>query len=174
MKFRTRGWGQFAKSDLLIGLCVTLLSLSFFFVVAPAAIELPRGISHFALSPLFLPQVLAAVAAALGLAVALRGRGRQTGDGGSSEVAGAASRQSSLRRISRPATALALLTMTVVTSPWAGMTLASAVAVGGLLLLGGERRIWIYALLGGAVPYITTFLFQAVLNVPIPGGLLFD
>jgi hypothetical protein len=56
--------------------------------------------------------------------------------------------------------------------PLAGFYAASFMLVGALVWLLGERRVWMAGLAAGAVAVFTYLLFEEVLSVRLPKGLL--
>ena len=144
-----------------------LAAIVFVAFVVPIGIVAPGEDLPLALSPRFLPIVLGAAIGALALlGIAIdRWRARGGVDLGAPEIPF----QAELRVWS----AFLILFATVASVGWVGMVTASMLGFVGLLILGGERRLWVYLLAGVAFPYALGAFFENAVHVPLPAGKLF-
>jgi len=68
----------------------------------------------------------------------------------------------------RPAVLMALFALYILTLPWLGFDVGSAAFVAAALVLDGERRLWLIALVSIVFALATTMLFHWLLPYPMP------
>jgi putative tricarboxylic transport membrane protein len=85
---------------------------------------------------------------------------------------GAAPRAELLVERYKPAVLMVLLVLYILTLPWLGFDAGSAVFVAAALVLDGERRIWLIALVSTVFALAATFLFRWLLPYPMPTVIL--
>lgn len=162
MSFRPSTREQLVFGVLLLGAIVFLV------FVVPIGIVAPGGNLPLALSPRFLPIVLGVAIgglALLGIAVERWRRRGSDVDLGAPEIA--------IPAELRVWSAFLILFVTVASVDWVGMVPASVLGFVGLLVLGGERRWWVYLLAGVVFPYAVAAFFEHAVHVPLPAGELF-
>lgn len=156
--------------DLGVGLFFFAAALVFLFVVVPVGIRVPGRVQHFGLSPAMLPIVTAVLIGTFGAILALRAAFAQALPPPEDELAG----EPRVDWWWRLTVAAALAAAYYVVVPWLGMTLTAVLVTAGMMLLGGERRLWLIAMLAVTLPVVVSYLFRGLLYVPLPRGLLFD
>lgn len=67
----------------------------------------------------------------------------------------------------RPAVLMALFALYILTLPWLGFDVGSAAFVAAALVLDGERRLWLIALVSITFALTTTMLFRWLLPYPM-------
>lgn len=145
-------------------------ALAFVLVVAPASIDVPRAVPQTALSPRFLPDVLAGAVGLLSL-VGIARAGLSLRRRPSRTMAGEGSPRTAAERV-RPLLALALLCLSWPLSPLLGMAATGGLIAAALTAVGGERRVWPYLVVATVLPLLVSLFFGSVLNVPLPAGSL--
>lgn len=161
-----------ARQQMLVMSICAVAAAIFVFGVVPAAIVEPNNVPGIALSPRFLPSILGMLVLVLSLIGLLKAilapktASAIDPDGGALSSASHAAPGMLL-----PAVALAVLIGTLLIIPFAGMRWALVAGAVILLLLGGERRLWVLALVGVALPVAATWLFQTAFHVPVPVSL---
>lgn len=143
-------------------------ALVFIFLVVPIGIAEPRGTLAPTMSPRFLPKVLGVAIGALAL-IGLVAEHRRATSGGVGHPA---------PKLEFPAEfrvwgAFAILLASIAAISFVGMVPAAVLGFAGLLVLGGERRWWVYVVAGVAFPYALGWFFDHALHVPLPAGSLF-
>ena len=165
-------------TDLAVSGVVIAFACLVLFVLIPAGIDDPGSIDVMALGPAFWPSVVCAFLGAMGLIVGAqalrRMRAARSGavsgrdDGGGPDAAEAeAAGFSPMRWLG----ALALLAAYYAGLDRLGMVLTSMLALGLFMILGGERRPVVVALLSLILPLALFVFFRFLANVFIPLGV---
>ena len=152
----------------LTGVGVALLGLLIFTVLIPWGIDQPGNVEHTALAPDFWPQIIAGIMMVLGVLLAIR-----PGPDDEDDEDGAAGEDSGhwLHRLPGLAAVLGALFGFYVLIPSLGMVVPGAAVIFGLLVLGGERRRLLAAVLAAGVPVLLYIFFVHVAGIPIPLGV---
>lgn len=117
---------------------------------------------------LLLPvSVLSLILCALIAVDIVRLRGREAGETTRDEGAVEAEPGSLIERY-KPAVLMALFTLYILTLPWLGFDVGSAVFVAAALVLDGERRVWLVAPISIGFAVASTLLFHWLLPYPMP------
>lgn len=149
----------------LTGVGVALLGLVIFAVLIPWGIDQPGNVEHTALAPDFWPRIIAVAMMALGALLAVRpGPDDDDEDGG--EDSGRW-----LHRLPGLAAVLGALFGFHVLIPSLGMVVPGVAVIFGLMVLGGERRWLLAALVAAGVPVLLYAFFVHVAGIPIPLGV---
>ena len=164
-------------TDLAVSGVVVAFACLVLFVLIPAGIDDPGSIDVMALGPAFWPSVVCAFLGAMGLIVGVQAlrrvraaqsgavSGRDNGDPDADEAEAAGFSPT------RWLGALALLAAYYAALDRLGMVLTSMLALGLFMILGGERRPVVVALLSVILPLALFVFFRFVANVFIPLGV---
>lgn len=143
-------------------------ALVFIFVVVPIGIAEPRGKLAPTMSPRFLPTVLGIAIGALAF-VGLVAEHRRAASGGAGQAAPRLEFPAELRVWG----AFAIMLASIAIISFVGMVPAAALGFAALLVLGGERRWWVYLVAALLFPCALGWFFDHALHVPLPAGSLF-
>lgn len=166
--------------DRVLGLVLVLFALALTFILIPNGVVVPRSVRGTTMSPALWPYIVSGLLLVLGLAIALW-----------TFTAAAVAKRDADRPeawldappdfiVSSPATArytrvaFAILFLFVYYGMvrFAGIPVASAIAIPVLSLLYGERRYLLVIVLAITVPGTLYLFFDRVANIPIPLGIL--
>ena len=157
------------RLDVVFAGAMMVFAVVMAFMVIPAGVRVPASVTHLPLSPRFFPYVLVGmvfVFAASMLVMSMVGPPPLPPD-----VEATALR---LRWPLRLAALLAVLAGWVVLPERVGMLPLAILATLALLVLGGERRLWMLGAVGVVVPVLVYLLFTEVFHVPLPAGPLLE
>lgn len=165
-------------TDLVVSGVIVTFSCLALFVLIPIGIEAPGSIDVLALGPSFWPSVICVFLGAMGLIVGVQAlrRARSARSGvtpveDEQEVLDAAEAAEAGFAPGRWLAALALLAAYYLGLDSLGMVLASMLALGLFMVLGGERRPAVVLVLAVGVPLALFVFFRFVANVFIPLGV---
>ncbi|MFV0437254.1 MAG: tripartite tricarboxylate transporter TctB family protein [Desulfopila sp.] len=154
---------------LLIGCIGLTWSVLMFTIVLPRGITMPASVEMAALSPIFWPRIviaLAGLASAVLLMQGILAKGTKRTD--------AAQESSEYYRwpkaTSRVAIAFALILAAYLSIDFFGLVIPSILALAILMWFAGERSIFKIVTVAMLVPIMLLVFFQYVANVPIPLG----
>ena len=153
-----------ATKDLWSGLLFAGLGMIVVFVLIPQGVTEPRKVKYVALSPSYYPRLIGIALILLGALIAVRAVLRPIAEGPEEPR-----HPRSLQRTVAFFVLLAIYGLAVSTS---GFILPSIIALIAALLLAGENRAWLIALISLALPFGLYFFFLKVARVPIPTGVL--
>lgn len=157
------------RHDAIFAVAMMVFAVAMAFVVIPAGVRVPASVTHLPLSPRFFPYVLVGmvfVFAAAILVMSVIGPPPLPPDTEATAL--------------RPRWPLRLAALGAVLAAWVvlpervGMLPLAIVATVILLLVGGERRIWMLGAIGVVVPVLVYLLFTEVFHVPMPAGPLLE
>lgn len=154
--------------DIALSCAIMLFAGFLIFYLIPVGVAVPSSVKHLPLSPRFLPYVLSIFifcVAAIMLILALRAPTLVLDTGDDSD-----------RRADWPVKlgVLAVVALFYWLLPETiGMLLTTIVNVTLLLLIGGERRVWVIGTVGVLIPSLTYYVFTEVFYVSLPAGSLF-
>lgn len=166
---QARARAQRRRNDAIFAVTMMIFAVLMAFVIIPAGVRVPAAVTHLPLSPRFFPYVLSAMIFAFAFAFLFM---TYIGPPPLPEDAAPVEwRQRWPLRLG----VLALVLMAFVQLPerW-GMLPIAILAMLALLLVGGERRIWVLIGVGGIVPIAVYFLFTEAFQVPMPAGPLLE
>ena len=153
-----------ANRDLWSGLFFAVLGLIVVFVLIPEAVTEPRKVKYAALSPSYYPRLIGIALIVLGLSVVARAVLRPAAEG--------PVEPSHPRAMQRTAAFFGLLALYGFAVSTSGFILPSIIALLAALLLAGERRIGLIAVISLVLPFGLYFFFLKVASIPIPAGLI--
>ncbi|WP_201156512.1 tripartite tricarboxylate transporter TctB family protein [Rhodobaculum claviforme] len=157
------------RQDAVFAVLMMVFAVVMAFVVIPAGVRVPASVAHLPLSPRFFPYVLVGMVFVFAAAIAVMS---VIGPPPLPPDAEAAALRP--RWPLRLAALLAVLAGWVVLPERVGMAPLAVVATIALLLVGGERRIWMLGAVGVVVPVLVYLLFTEVFHVPMPAGPLLE
>jgi putative tricarboxylic transport membrane protein len=160
---------QRRRNDAIFAIAMMVFAILLAFVLIPAGVRVPAAVTHLPLSPRFFPYVLSAMIFAFAFAFLIM---TYIGPPPLPEDAAPVEWR---RRWPLRLGVLALVLVAFVQLPerW-GMLPIAILAMLALLLVGGERRIWVLIGVGGVVPIAVYFLFTEAFQVPMPAGPLLE
>ncbi len=150
----------------LTGFGVALLGLLIFAVLIPWGIDQPGNVEHTALAPDFWPQIIAGAMMVLGALLAIRPGPDDDDDEDGGEDSGRW-----LHRLPGLAAVLGALFGFHLLIPSLGMVVPGVAVIFGLMVLGGERRWLLAAVVAAGVPVLLYAFFVHVAGIPIPLGV---
>ena len=153
-----------AKKDLWSGLLFAGLGLIVVFLLIPEGVTEPRKVKYDALSPSYYPRLIGIALILLGTLVVARAILRPAAEGPEEPR-----HPKAMQRTVAFFGLLAVYGFAVSTS---GFILPSIIALLAALLLAGERRVWLIAVISLILPFGLYFFFLKVASIPIPAGLL--
>lgn len=164
---RARARRRQQRNDTIFALVMLAFAVVMAFVVIPAGVRVPAAVTHLPLSPRFFPYVLVGITLFFSLAVLVEtfvGPPPLPDDERPRELR----RQWPLKVAILTAALLAYVQF----PEWLGMLPVAILATLGLLLVGGERRIFLLLCIGVVAPTLVYLLFTEVFYVPMPVGRL--
>lgn len=166
---QARARAQRRRNDAIFAVTMVIFAVLLAFVIIPASVRVPAAVTHLPLSPRFFPYVLSAMIFAFAFAFLIM---TYIGPPPLPEDAAPVEWR---RRWPLRLGALALVLVAYVQLPEKlGMLPIAIVSMVALLLVGGERRIWVLIGVGGIVPIAVYFLFTEAFQVPMPAGPLLE
>ena len=159
--------------NLAIGGATVAFACLALFVLVPLGVEDPGEIDILALGPAFWPSIVSVFILLMGAVVGAQGlrrlrAGRAAAGEGQRSLATALSEYA----LGRWLGALVLLAAFYALLEPLGMILASILAMAALMVLGGERRPALLAILSVGLPFALFLFFRYAANVVIPLGVL--
>lgn len=162
---------MWAKTNLASGLVFLALGALVLGVLIPYGIEKPASLQFRALSPSFWPNTVGTVVSLIGLA--LIASSFVTGSGGTSRLQSSEDgQQSSTWLTVRPFVVMAICFALYLALETFGFVLTTTIAMAVLMVIGGERRIWLIALISVSAPLALYIFFTKATGVAIPAGIL--
>ena len=152
-------------TDLVVGVVTTAFGCFSLFALIPLGVEDPGSINVRALGPAFWPSIVSGLLIAMGVIITVQAARRLQADNTDEEAGGGFATM-------RWLAALVLLAGLYVGLHILGMVLASMIALAAFMLLGGERRALLIAIISLALPLVLFVFFRYVANVVIPLGVL--
>ncbi len=163
-------------SDLTVGGATIAFACLALFVLVPLGVEDPGAIDILALGPAFWPSIVSTFMLLMGAVVGAQALRRLRAGRAAAETDGE-DRRSLATALSEYALgrwlgALVLLAAFYALLEPLGMILASMLAMVALMVLGGERRPALLAILPIGLPFALFLFFRYAANVVIPLGVL--
>jgi len=167
---------RYLNSALLTGLILSSLGLLGIFVLIPFGIDPPySAVQVEALSPAYWPRIVCYALTVIGLALVVSGfLTAQDPDAVTADQPVPASDTPAPDpwRIGRPFAALAICFGLYAALDVLGFVLGCTLALAALMLLAGERRVYVLLPTAICTPLVLHLFFTKAASVPIPGGLL--
>lgn len=158
--------------DLFAGILFFLLGLGTVFLLIPSGVTVPGSVRISALSPDFWPSIIAYCTVAASVFLILEGALLKQPEAEIEEAEEYAKYQlATLPAALRTAILMFALFAFYGSLTTLGVVAASVVLMGAMMLFFGERKIWLIALLSGAIPVLLYLFFRYVAGVPIPLGV---
>jgi len=163
-----------ARDDIFLGLGVIALALIANFVIIPAGVSLPPKVPFKALEPAFWPNIIIYVLAFLGLVLVVQGLLASRGERATVQAVDSSNTDTKAKSSYPGITAIAIALLFVFNFllNTVGFILASVVLLPVFMLLMGERRYWLIALIAVVLPFALHFFFRHVASVYVPLGFL--
>ncbi|MCG8548076.1 MAG: tripartite tricarboxylate transporter TctB family protein [Alphaproteobacteria bacterium] len=166
------------RGDLIVGGVTAGFACIVMFVMIPLGVEDPGRIDVLALGPAFWPFVIALFLFAMGALIVAQAWRRSRENGSPDVAAGDGAAASAPARsnfaLGRWVGAVVLMTAYYLLLEPLGMVVTSMLAMTAFMLLGGERRAPVIALLAVGMPLALFLFFRYVANVVIPLGVFGD
>ena len=154
------------QSRLLPGIAFLALGIVGLTILIPYGIESPASVQYRALSPSYWPNIVCVAVSIIGLVlVATSFFQNSTNDVASN---GSGSRWQWLR----PFIVMAVCIGLYFSLQTLGFVLTNIISMAILMLLGGERRIYLIAMVSVLTPLALYVFFTKATGVPIPAGVL--
>lgn len=161
---------MWAKSNLASGIAFLALGVIALTILIPYGIESPASLQFRALSPSFWPNTVGVVISLIGLALiatsffgsaaATRSRASEGGQPTSTWLQ------------ARPFVVMAICLILYLALEKLGFVLTLTIAIAALSIIGGERRLWLIALISVLTPLALYIFFTKATGVAIPAGVL--
>lgn len=153
------------SKNVLTGLLMVCFGFTVLLLLIPFGVIEPKKVQYAALSPSHYPRLIAIVLTFLGAAVAIRALVTERG----STPPASDQRKDASRRL---LLTFILLGLYAILLEPLGFIIASALALGCLLWLAGERRSWLIIGLAFIVPFCLYIFFVEIARIPIPAGIM--
>jgi len=154
------------QQDFLAGLFFLVLGLVTLFVLIPIGIDEPANVQYRALAPSYWPQIVAVMLAVIGFSILARTIGQSAPPAASEGVAHGG------YLYWRAAVVILGSFALYGVLEWLGFVLTCAIALAALMLLAGERRPHVIAVIAAGVPMLLYLFFTKAASIPIPSGIL--
>lgn len=156
---------QISKQNVLAGGLMLVTGLLIVFVLIPMGVVEPRKVKFAALSPSYYPRIVAVCLSVLGAAIIMKEFLQRS-------VTDDPELDRHPNAFGRTVLFFGVLVFLALTVAKLGFILACAVSLFVAMLLAGERRLWLMALIAILLPLFLHFFFLKVAGVPIPAGVL--
>ena len=143
-------------------LMVFLVSLTLITVLIPEGIDAPKKVRYAALAPSYYPYIVSTILLLLGSVIIFRSR-NETAEQPDPNV-----HPQALKRLSK---FIVLLAIFAASLEWAGFILSSTVALMTVLILAGEKRLFIIIANSLIIPILLYLFFYKIAGIPIPLGI---
>ncbi|MFY0611571.1 MAG: tripartite tricarboxylate transporter TctB family protein [Hyphomicrobiaceae bacterium] len=162
---------MWAKSNMASGIVFLALGTIVLAVLIPYGIEKPASLQFLALSPSFWPNTVGVVISLIGLALIASSFSK--GTAATAKLQALQDRQQSSTWLAvRPFVVMAICFVLYLALQPLGFVLTTTIAMVVLMLVGGERRLWLIALTSILTPLALYIFFTKATGVPIPAGVL--
>ncbi|MGI9478213.1 MAG: tripartite tricarboxylate transporter TctB family protein [Hyphomicrobiaceae bacterium] len=160
---------MWAKSNLASGVVFLTLGVLALAVLIPLGIESPPSLQFRALSPSFWPNTVGVVISVIGLALIASSVLDRSSNANQPVVAG---EQRSVWLSVRPYLVMVVCFVLYLSLETFGFVLVPTIAMAVLMAIGGERRIWLIALISIITPLALYVFFTKATGLAIPTGVL--
>lgn len=164
-EIQERYFGRFNPNSIL-GVTFAFLAIVFLYYLVPNYIEEPSHIKTPMLSPRFIPFVAGWLVLVLSIVMFIEGLLRPPKHTASEAL------HSGIPKL-RWALMIAACAVYIFLFEQLGAIACGIIACLFLFLASNVRHVWVY-LLGLVFPVVVSLLFVHVLNVPLPGGLIWE
>ena len=162
---------MWAKSNVASGIAFLVLGVLVLTVLIPHGIDSPSSLQFRALSPSFWPNTVGVVICLIGVALIATSFFSGTAATVQSQASEANEQPSTWLTI-RPYIVMVICFALYLALEKLGFVLTLTIAIAVLSIIGGERRLWLIALISVLTPLALYIFFTKATGVAIPAGVL--
>ena len=162
---------MWTKSNVASGVAFLALGVLVLAVLIPYGIDAPSSLQFRALSPSFWPNTVGVVISLIGAALIATSLFKGNTATARSQASEGNEQPSAWLR-ARPFVVMAICFALYLALEQLGFVLTLAIAIAVLSIIGGERRLWLIALISVLTPLALYIFFTKATGVAIPAGVL--